>query len=248
MRPIRTLVADDEPLARELAGNLVRRNPALELVGSAATGAETLRAVAELSPDLLLLDIEMPNLDGIAVAEAIARSKPQPYVIFVTAHDEFALKAFEVSARDYLVKPVSKRRFAQAIQRARHEIVERIPNARQPAIDPVLVRSGEELVSLLPDDVIWVGAANQYVNVHTTGGRDYVVAQSLRQFGQSLPGDGFARIHRSTLVNKRHLEAVLASDGRYRVRMSDGTTHDVARNRKPLLAELLTAARENTRT
>lgn len=243
-RRVRTLVADDEPLARELLGNLVRRDPELELVGAAASGADTLAAVRQHAPDLLLLDIQMPCLDGISVAEQLAGMATSPYIIFVTAHDTFALQAFEVAVRDYLVKPVSKRRFATAIRRAKQALLVQDPEpTARPA--PLTVRSGEELVSLEPDDVIWVEAANQYVRLHTRN-REFVVSQSLRQFARDLPARGFARIHRSTLINQRHLTAVRASDGRYRAEMSDGSLHDIARNRKSLVPELLASARRNT--
>jgi two-component system LytT family response regulator len=111
---------------------------------------------------------------------------------------------------------------------------------------PIVVRNGEALISLLPEDIVWVGAANQYVELHTRGDGEYVVSQSLRQFSRELPGGSFVRIHRSTLINPRHIVAVLNSDGRYRVQMRDGSTHDIARNRRPLVASLLASAHENS--
>lgn len=239
---IRTLVADDEPLARDLMSNLVRRDPGLELVGAAATGSDALAAVANYDPQLLLLDIQMPSLDGISVAEQLAAKESAPYIIFVTAHDSYALRAFEVSVRDYIVKPVSKRLFAAAIRRARQSIG--LDEAQRP--EPLVVRSGEAMVSLLPEDIVWVAAANQYVRLHTTDRSEYMLSQSLRQFARSLADKTFLRIHRSTLINKLHLRSVRNNDGRYQAQMTDGQVLDVARNRKALVAELLACARTNS--
>ncbi len=238
-RRIRTLIADDESLARELLTNLVRRDPELELVGAAASGAEALAGVQAFSPDLLLLDIQMPSLDGISVAEQLSGSEKCPYIVFVTAHDTFAIQAFEVAARDYLVKPLSKRRFATAMQRAKSEILGDDISTNELGESPFTVRSGETLVSLLPSDVVWVEAANQYVRIHTVASRVFVVSQSLRQFAQRLPSRSFSRIHRSTLINKQHIAAVLSSEGRYRAQLSDGSVHDIARNRKSMVKDLL---------
>lgn len=242
-RPIRTVVADDEPLARELMGNLVRRDPLLDLVATAGSGSEALAAVQEFKPQLLLLDIQMPSLDGISVAEQLAGRNVSPYIIFVTAHDSFALQAFEVGVRDYIVKPVSKRRFNAAIRRARDELDGLL--ATDPDEDQMTVRDGDALVNLLPADIVWVSAANQYVQIHTVDGNRYVVSQSLRQFSLGLPAQQFSRIHRSTLINRAHLTGILNRQGKYRAEMSDGSIHDIARNRKSLVPELLSRAREN---
>ncbi len=238
---IRTLVVDDEPLARDLMSSLVRRDAGLELVGTAASGSEALAAVASYDPQLLLLDIQMPSLDGISVAEQLATRDVPPYIIFVTAHDSYALQAFEVAVRDYLVKPVSKRHFAAAIRRAR----QRIGGVAVDVAEPLIVRSGDALVSLLPDDIVWVAAANQYVRLHTNGRGEYMLSQSLRQFSRGLSNKTFLRIHRSTLINKNHVTGVLSSDGRYRAEMTDGNILDVARNRRAVISELLACSRAN---
>jgi len=242
-RRIRTLVVDDEPLARDLMSSLVRRDSDLELVGTAASGSEALAAVADYNPQLLLLDIQMPSLDGISVAEQLAAQESTPYIIFVTAHDSYALQAFEVAVRDYLVKPVSKRHFAAAIRRAKQSI----SGGETRWSEPLVVRSGDALVSLLPEDIIWVAAANQYVKLHTKAQDEYMLSQSLRQFSRNLSDKTFLRIHRSTLINKDHVKSVLSNDGRYQVAMTDGHVLDVARNRKSLLSELLACARANVR-
>ncbi len=242
---IRTLIADDEPLARELMSQLVRRDPDLELLGATASGAETLTAVQEFKPQLLLLDIQMPSLDGISVAEQLASKDSSPYIIFVTAHDEFALQAFEVAVRDYLVKPVSKQRFAAAIQRAKREIGAEEMTNRSGKAEPLIVRNGDMLVSLLPDDVIWVEAANQYVRLHTAAGDKLMVSQSLRRFARTALAASFIRVHRSTLINPDHLVAVQSGDNRYKVQLSDRSLHDIARSRRALVPSLLAQARAN---
>lgn len=240
---IRTLVVDDEPLARDLMSNLVRRDADLELVGTAASGSEALAAVADYDPQLLLLDIQMPSLDGISVAEQLAAKESAPYIIFVTAHDSYALQAFEVAVRDYLVKPVSKRHFAAAIRRAKQSI----GGGRTERTDALVVRSGDALVSLLPDDIVWVAAANQYVRLHTIDDGEYMLSQSLRQFSRSLSDKTFSRIHRSTLINKHHVQSVLNNDGQYRVEMTGGQVLQIARNRKAMVTELLACSRANSR-
>ena len=242
-RRVRTLVADDEPLARELMSNLVRRDAGLELMAAVGSGAEVLQAVERFAVELILLDIQMPNLDGVSVAEQLAQKVPAPYVIFVTAHDEFALQAFEVAVRDYLVKPVSKRRFAAALRRAKDVLG--VTADPLPSQDALVVKSGDAVISIVPEDIVWVAAANQYVCLHTAGGAEFVVSQSLRQFGRGLPSGSFLRIHRSTLINLRYLAGVHHQRGRYRVRLADGTMHDVARSRRGLVPELLQAVREN---
>lgn len=245
-RRIRILIADDEPLARDLMSSLVRRDTDLELIGSAASGSEALKAVEEFAPEILLLDIQMPNLDGISVAEQLAGKDPTPYIIFVTAHDSFAIQAFQVAVRDYLVKPVSKKRFSAAIRRAKDEIFRRDRLESVRTEDALVVRNGESVVSLLPADIVWVEAANQYVRLHTVDTAEYIVSQSLRQFGHGLPDKLFTRIHRARLINNRHLVGLLSSDGRYRAQMSDGSVHDIARNRRALVPGLLAAARSNS--
>ena len=240
-RRVRTLVVDDEPLARDLMSGMVRRDPDLELIGVAASGSEALAAIEAYSPHLLLLDIQMPSLDGVSVAEQLVGTNSAPYIIFVTAHDAYALQAFEVAVRDYLVKPVSKARFAAAIRRAKQEICATL--AEKP--EPLIVKNGETLKSLLPNDIVWVGAANQYVCLHTIEKDEYIVSQSLRQFARSLSDKSFTRIHRSTLINKTHLVSISKTDGSYYALMTDDTRHAIARNRKSLLTELLTCAREN---
>ncbi|MEM9056558.1 MAG: LytTR family DNA-binding domain-containing protein [Pseudomonadota bacterium] len=238
---IATVIADDEPLARDLLANLVRREADLELVGAAATGSEALRAVEQSRPELLLLDIQMPSLDGLSVAEQLASLPRSPYTIFVTAHDAFALQAFEVSVRDYLVKPINRQRFSAAIRRAKYAINTRLA-ARE---EPLIVKQGDTVSSVLPSDIVWVAAANQYVVLHTTHGDEFVLSKTLRQFSKALCRTTFARVHRSTVINTRHLTSVQHRDGRYRVQMSDGSAHALARNRRALLNELLACAREN---
>ncbi|TRY33297.1 LytR/AlgR family response regulator transcription factor [Aliiglaciecola sp. M165] len=234
-RRVRTLVVDDEPLARDLISGLVSRDPDLDLVGVAACGSEALSAIERYAPDLLLLDIQMPNLDGVSIAEQLLGMASTPYIVFITAHDEYAIQAFEVSVRDYIVKPVSKTRFAASMSRAKKAICAEIIEKPK----PLIIKSGETLSSVLPNDVVWVSAANQYVCLHTAQKREFVIAKSLRQFSRDLPEKVFTRIHRSTLINKSHLKSVYKGEGCYIVEMSDGSQHKIARNRKYVVADLL---------
>lgn len=239
---IRTLVADDELLARELISRMVQRNSDLELVGTAASGAEALCAIERLTPQLVLLDIQMPNLDGFSVAEQLAGLDNIPYIIFVTAHDEFALRAFDVAVRDYLVKPVNKSRFASAIHRAKVAI----DSVSAQRTQSIVVQCGATIKSLMPDEVVWVSAANQYVCIHSLEKHEYTMSQTLRQFSLKLPASTFIRIHRSTLINKHHVVNVSKHKGAYSVTLTDGSQHSIARSRKSLLTELLSAAKSHS--
>ena len=224
-RQIRVLVADDEPLARRGVRQLLAAHPDMTVAGESRNGRETLQALDTLQPDLLFLDIQMPEMDGFEVLRARGAAR-MPAVIFVTAHDQFAVRAFEAQALDYLVKPLSVARFNSALGRARErmqmaEAVERA--ARLSALletehahrvnngvkRPVIAVDSSEL--LLPvEDIDWIEAEDYYVCVHA-GGKDYLLRESMASLEARLDSREFARVHRSAIVRLDRVREVRAT-------------------------------------
>jgi two-component system LytT family response regulator len=209
--PIRTLIADDEPLARRQLRSLLERDPQIALVGEAGSGAEARRAVRELNPELLLLDVRMPQGDGFSVLENLDRP---PYVIFATAHAEHALHAFDVAAVDYLLKPFDDERFERSVQRAKdvirtrrlmllaQEFVAREVAAPASVVDDaqrITVHDGKRVSWVNTADVDWIESADYYAQVHAQG-HVHLVREPLQKLEQRL-GRKFMRVHRSALVN-----------------------------------------------
>src|SRR5436309_6882427 len=176
---VRTLIADDEALARERLHQLLAERPEIELLGECADGREAVAAIQTKSPDLIFLDIQMPELDGFAVLEAI-KTEPRPVIVFVTAHDKFALRAFEVHAVDYLLKPFDRERFESALRRALEQVKHREGPARSQAQAAVLtevqsatkplerlaIKSGGRITILRTADIAWIQSAHNYVEIH----------------------------------------------------------------------------------
>ena len=255
-------VVDDERLARSLLASLIRRDPELVLLGEYEDGADALSAMRNSPPDIVLVDIQMSVLDGITLAGKLQQLQTPPYIIFVTAYDRYATKAFDLNALDYLVKPVEKARFRTAIDRAKQairlqqthtltekivELAEQLDGRAQNATtdNRIIVRKGDELVSLSADRIAWVEAANQYVCIHADKG-EFMMSGSLSSFEDKLSDCDFLRIHRSTLVNTAHVRAVSrAGNGTHEVSMSDGSRLTVARSKTKLIAELLRCADVN---
>lgn len=262
--PVSTLVVDDEDLARSLVGALVRRDADLMLVGECSDGAAALDFIARHSPDLVFLDIHMPIVDGLAVAEALAGQDTAPYIIFVTAFDEHAIKAFELNALDYLVKPIEKRRFTAAVRRATDAIrnremlslTERLlqlsefrkhgGSADNPREQELLVRTGDTIVQLTSGDIVWIEAANQYVHIHTAS-RTFTVSESLSQYAKKITDPRFFRIHRSAIVNGSAVAAVSKKrNGTHLLKLRNGESLVVARSRASVVPNLLRAARSTS--
>jgi two-component system LytT family response regulator len=212
MTPIRTVIVDDEPLAREKLSGFLSRHSALELVGEAGDGLEAVRTIDTLKPELVLLDIQMPELDGFEVLAAV-ELEPLPYVIFVTAYDHYAVKAFEQGALDYLLKPVAPDRFDLAIERARHQLgsgraqdlADRLDRALEqtgsrPRLERFLVKEGDRSRLVPLQEIEWIEAAGNYLKLH---GRDgvHLVRGTLKLVESRLDPAHFARIHRTVIVN-----------------------------------------------
>jgi len=213
---VRVLIADDEPLARERLRDLLAALPGIELVAEAGDGREALHACAEHSPDLVLLDISMPGIDGLEAARHLAAFEPRPAVVFCTAFDAHALSAFEAQAIDYLVKPVRPERLAAALERVRT-----FAAGRERAIEPLqhdqhrthLCARLRGSLRLIPiEDVHYLQAEEKYVVVHHARGED-LIEESLKSLEEEF-GDRFVRIHRNCLVARHEIiELKRAADG-----------------------------------
>lgn len=204
--PIRCLIVDDEDLARQVLREHLAAHSDFTLAGEAANGFDAVKQVAELKPDLVFLDIQMPKLDGFEVLELL---EERPLVVFVTAYDEFALKAFEVHAVDYLLKPFRKERFDAALLRVTERLRQPRPDYGQAARDSrppgsylerIVIRDGAKLHVLPLDRVDYILARDDYIGVHS-GGKEYLKQQTLASLEASLDPTEFVRIHRSAIVN-----------------------------------------------
>lgn len=210
--PIRTLVVDDEPLAIERLQILCAREPMIDLVGTASDGEAALRLLDALEPELLLLDIAMPGLDGIGVARAIEQRATRPAVVFCTAFDQYAVTAFDLSATDYLLKPVAQDRLARAVQR----VIERrkAPPEAESLSDHAQefwVPHRSEMIRIAAQDIDRVEAERDYMRLHV-GQRSFLLHQTITELERRLDPTQFVRLHRSTIVRRDRI-ARLSHDG-----------------------------------
>ena len=254
---IRALIVDDEPLAREGVALALAAEHDVEIVGACGDGPSAVRAIRELAPDLVFLDVKMPGLDGFAVINEIGTDKMPP-VIFLTAYEEHALRAFRVNALDYLLKPIDAEDLRKSLERARRRraqdelgawrgelraLVAAVAHERQAAdtAERILVRTNGRVHVLDPLKIDWVEAAGDYVTIHAAG-KSHLVRDSLRNIETRLAPHGFLRIHRSTLVKLATIRELIAKDsGDHEVVLHDGTVLRLSRNYKDALYEALNA-------
>ena len=233
---IRAAIVDDEPLARRRIRNLLMEAPDVEVVAECANGKDAIESLEESPPDLLFLDIQMPEVDGFDVLQAIGVGRI-PVVIFVTAYDQFALRAFEAHALDYLLKPFDDERFGAAVQRARERIRQQqggdldrrlqalLENVRGDHGYPrrLVVPSGHRSIFVRTEHIDWIEAERNYVRVHA-GARAYLLRENLTRIASALDPATFCRIHRSTIVNIDRIQSVEPLfHGEYQVVLQDGT-------------------------
>jgi two-component system, LytTR family, response regulator len=226
---LRSLIVDDEPLARRRLRSMLSRQEDVELVGEAGDGPSAAARLMEVRPDVVFLDIRIPELDGFALLDALGEVRPA--VVFVTAHDEYALRAFDVNALDYLLKPFDENRLREAVRRARAAL-------SAPPLRRLALRTDGRMTLLDVDAVDWVEAADNYVCVHA-GGATHVVRGTLAELAARLDPRRFARVHRSTLVNIERIREVLPDGRDFAVVLRDGTRLALARGRHRRLRELL---------
>jgi two-component system LytT family response regulator len=245
---LRIVIVDDEPLARSVVREYASADPLLEVVADCANGFEAVKAVSELKPDLVLLDVQMPKLDGFEVLELLGREQA---VVFITAYDQYALRAFEVHAVDYLLKPFSADRFQEAMDRARERRraksaaplnVEEIAREAKPKAGPagrVLIRDGANVHVLPVDKIDYVEAQDDYVAFKSEG-KQYLKDQTLSAVEATLDPARFVRIHRSFILNIDRIAKVelYAKDSRIAI-LRDGTRLPVSRAGYARLSQLL---------
>src|SRR3954469_9967224 len=230
---LKVLIADDEPLAAERLQLLLARCEGIDLVGTATDGESTVRMSEALEPDLLLLDIAMPGLDGIEVARSLAQRQPTPAVIFITAFDQFAVAAFEVEAVDYLMKPVEPARLQRALDRARAYLQQRsaqpAPGKASQWLEEFWASDLSGLVRIAARDVDRVSAERDYMRLHV-GRRSWLIHHSMAALEEGLDPELFVRLHRSAIVRKDFISGFTRHpSGRWIARLSDGSEQPVGR-------------------
>ncbi|MGH8177849.1 MAG: LytR/AlgR family response regulator transcription factor [Steroidobacter sp.] len=213
--PIRALVVDDEPLARRNVAVLLRDDPCIEAIAECGSGVEAVEVIRTWRPDLVFLDVQMPELGGFDVLELLGAELP-PAIIFVTAYDKYALRAFEAGALDYLLKPFDDARFARALRRAKDKL------AHHSLLGPkraqrLVVRSPGQVLFVNVSDIDWIEAASYYACLHV--GRDtHIIRRTLSELERDLGEEKFIRIHRSIIVNLERIHGLeLQSGGEYEV-------------------------------
>jgi two-component system, LytTR family, response regulator len=233
--PLRAVIVDDEELARAYLREMLQSHPEIELVAECANGFEAVKAVNDLSPDLLFLDVQMPKLDGFEVLELI---DADPAVIFVTAYDRYAMRAFDAQAIDYLLKPFSAERFDRALQRAQGRTGKKRPPAPR-QVDRIVVRDGAKIHVIPLDKLDYAEAQDDYVALHSEG-KSYLKQQPIGALEATLDAARFVRIHRSAIVNLERVTRIepYAKDSRVAI-LADGTRLPVSRSGYARLLEAM---------
>jgi two-component system LytT family response regulator len=253
MKKIRILVADDEPLARRGVRQLLAPYEDMEVVGECRNGAETLLALDALSPDILFLDVQMPEMDGFDVIRA-AGAQRMPIVVFITAHDEFAVQAFDAHALDYLVKPLHVDRFESTMARVRErlklihdsELARRLEALlaaeraahRKDGVEHLAVPTSTGELLIAAGDIDWIEAEDYYSRLHV-GTKTYLIRESLASLHGRLNSKHFARIHRSVLVRLDGVREIRSELGGGEIVLRDGSHLPVSRRNKAVLLKLL---------
>jgi two-component system, LytTR family, response regulator len=251
-RKLTTLIVDDEPLARERLLGLLSNETDIEVLGQCRDGEEAVSAIHERHPDLVLLDVEMPRMDGFEVIDTIGPER-MPMVIFVTAYDQHAIKAFQVRALDYLLKPFDRDRFSDALQRARTQIESQTNGdlgkrllalmkdlkRDAPKTDRLVVKSGGRLFFLRADEIDWIEAAGNYVRLHV-GNQSHLLRETMNAIEARLDPERFFRIHRCRIVNVERIQEMQPwLNGEYSVVLRTGVRLTLSRGYREKLQEKL---------
>lgn len=249
---IRTIIGDDEPLARERIRTLLCEHPDTEVVAECCDGREVVSAIRAIHPDLLFLDVAMPELDGFGVLTNISGTPP-PAVIFTTAYDSYAIRAFDANALDYLLKPFDQARFLRAMERARKHI-EQVRRAQMTddvaalvkgmrgthaGLDRLVVKSGGRIVFLRAEEIDWIEAAGNYVSIHVAKDT-HLHRETMNSFQSRLDSDRFIRIHRSIIVNVERIREVQScNNGEFVVILHSGKELSLGRTYRNVIDRLL---------
>jgi two-component system, LytTR family, response regulator len=237
---VRALIVDDEPLARRGVVLRLRRFKDVEVIGECADGSSAVAKIRELSPDVVFLDVQMPGMNGFEVLKALPKEN-LPGVIFLTAYEQHALRAFEVHALDYLLKPVDDERFSAAVDRARkladsaskiqmsERILQMLGRTTPEYASRFTVRNGSRIQIVLAEDIEWIGAAGDYVELHVRG-RSHLLRETMNALEQKLDPAQFLRIHRSRIIRTACVAELRGIDNReYMVKLSDNSEHRSSR-------------------
>lgn len=263
-RPLKVLVVDDEPLARSGIADLVARDPELEVVGQCGDGRSAVEKIRALAPDLVLLDIQMPEMDGFEVIQEVGPDR-MPAVIFITAYDQFAVRAFEVHALDYLLKPFDDERFAAALARTKRalrdnevgQLSQRLlglletaghdkapatgisPAPGQPYLSRLVVKNAGKVSFVRVDEIDWIEAADYYVRLHVAR-KSHLLRETMSALEEQLDPARFFRVHRSAIVNlDRLVEIQPYFHGEHVLVLQDGSKLKLSRSRKEKLEAVL---------
>lgn len=234
---LRALVVDDEPLARRNLAVLLRGDPDIKTVAECGSGTEAIAEIRSSRPDIVFLDVQMPECDGFDVLELLGDDQP-PVIVFVTAYDDYALRAFEAGALDYLLKPFTDARFQLALERAKQRLAYH-REGRPRISEPLIVRSAGLVAFVNVADIDWIEAANYYSCLHV-GSDTHVLRRSLAVLERELQSGPFCRIHRSTIVNVDRIRALeLMDDGEYAVVLKTGARLRLSRGFRKTLQHRL---------
>ncbi len=252
MNKIRAMVVDDEAMARERVVSLLRQEQDIELIGECSDGQQAVNAINSQQPDLVFLDVQMPAVDGFRVIEQVGPEK-MPAVVFVTAYDEYAVRAFEVHALDYLLKPFGRERFQQTLQHARSHVERRRAGdlgkrlmalvqdikPEPQKLDRLVVKSGGRVFFLRTEDIVWIEAAGNYVRLHL-GEDSHLFRETMNGIEARLDPQRFVRIHRSRIVNSDRIKELQPwFNGEYVVVLQNGTRLTLSRGYREKLQERL---------
>ena len=243
---IRAVIIDDEPLARQVIREFLHSHPEVEIAGETGNPVQALEIIRLENPDLLFLDIQMPEMNGFELLDQLSHP---PTIIFCTAYDEFAIKAFEANAIDYLLKPFDQERFDRALEKARQFILGETP---APQMDRLLsyltqqkqsmrflVKKGNRMVAISPGELLWAEAQEDYSMLHTEKG-NFLVSRTLQELEKRLSGSGFWRIHRSALVNGQAIKEIHPwSSGRYLLILKNGDRVESSKSGAQLIRKML---------
>ena len=249
---IRVLIVDDEPLARGVLREMLQSDPDVTIVGECANGKEAVHAIRELAPELLFLDIQMPEMGGFEVLDALEEGQT-PHLVFVTAYDQYAVRAFEVHALDYILKPFDRERFQTSWQRAKAQLLrERNGGVEQKILslledlkagtkylERLVIKSSGRIYFLETNEIDWIQAEGNYVSVHT-GKKAHLLRETISSLEKQLDPKKFLRIHRSAIVRIDSIKELQPwFHGEYHIILHDGTQLTLSRNYRDRLQEAL---------
>lgn len=233
---IRTLIVDDEPLARSNLRVLLRSDPQIEVIAECSSGVEAIQQIRRSKPDLLFLDVQMPECDGFDVLEQLGADQPKG-IVFVTAHDQYALRAFEAGALDYLLKPFDNARFERALQRAKQNLQRTTESHTK--VERIIVKSAGQIVFVKYAEIDWIEAADYYSCLHVAA-KSHLLRRSMAELENELDPSHFCRIHRSAIVNLSRVKSLrIGRDGEYEVLLETGDAVRLSRRYRGQLQQRL---------